>query len=824
LVTPNPVYALSPVSLSDTASGPGTLTYQWQTNSDTSGDEPPTGNWVNVQNATNLTQAFTPANSSSGGYTLNFQLIANNAAGSTTSSVVALVVNPAQAPASSTGVAPAAIATYPGATVSFTDASFVGTTPVTYQWQLNNGSGYANISSAQNPSATNTTLNLTNVQAAEAGSYQLVATSSQGSVNDSSVGIGTLTLLAPTPVPVSTSPQNVPYLEYSNAPYAYWRLQETNDPASAPPTVVAYDSSGHGFDGAYGTDVTTGNPGPEAPFYPGFSTNELAADTFYDDANGILTVPPLNLTSATNVSFIAWINPNQAEGGATGLLFNRNGNDASGFGFNGSPNGEGMPCLGFTWNSNSSATWGWNSGLYPVIGVWSFVAYVLTPTNETTYLFYVDTTVSPYKTNYLQSSIDLANRAEAFSVSSDLGGDPQSATRNFSGSIAEVALYTNSLSQQDVVGIFLAAIGSSVAPANAPTTLPSPSIFTGESIQIDGTAGGSLPISYQWKSSSDGVTWADVPANANYSGVTSPILQINDATLADALEYEVVASNSANTSTSAVSTVTVTAVPTGLWTMNFQVTNDTLNFSTSASGGGQYAGPGVLGGGTYWNCFVNTAGYYTSGTFYTASDFLDDGATESGVFASVIGTDNSTLSAPAPADSVSTLLDQFVFNATTLTFTGVPDGTYNLMIYAVDGAFESGGDYFAVNATNGVQTATTLSDQDLYFSQGDNSELFTNVQVAGGTLVVDVSANGGGTYDANINGAQLQLVSYATSITNVSLTYSVTNNTMTLAWPEGSLQTATNVAGPWVTLPDPSPTTVTTTNASQFYRLLIPAP
>ena len=57
---------------------------------------------------------------------------------------------------------------------------------------------------------------------------------------------------------------------------------------------------------------------------------------------------------------------------------------------------------------------GWNSGLYPVVGLWSFVAYVITPTNETTYLFYVDTTVSPYTTNLLQNSISLANIAEAF--------------------------------------------------------------------------------------------------------------------------------------------------------------------------------------------------------------------------------------------------------------------------------------------------------------------------------------------------------------------------------------------------------------------------
>ena len=49
-----------------------------------------------------------------------------------------------------------------------------------------------------------------------------------------------------------------------------------------------------------------------------------------------------------------------------------------------------MPALGYTWDTNSSATYGFNSQLYPPVGQWSMVAYVITPTNSVIYLGYVD--------------------------------------------------------------------------------------------------------------------------------------------------------------------------------------------------------------------------------------------------------------------------------------------------------------------------------------------------------------------------------------------------------------------------------------------------
>jgi hypothetical protein len=122
-----------------------------------------------------------------------------------------------------------------------------------------------------------------------------------------------------------------------------------------------------------------------------------------------------------------------------------------------------------------------------------------------------------------------------------------------------------------------------------------------------------------------------------------------------------------------------------------------------------------------------------------------------------------------------------------------------------------------VDATNGTQTASTVNTTDTYFAPGDNSALFTNVQVAGGTLAVTFGGAGA------FNGAQLQLVSYAPTVSDLTLSATNTATTITFTWTEGVLQTTTNLGGTWVDIADPSPVTITMTNKQQFFRLRGPA-
>jgi hypothetical protein len=236
-----------------------------------------------------------------------------------------------------------------------------------------------------------------------------------------------------------------------------------------------------------------------------------------------------------------------------------------------------------------------------------------------------------------------------------------------------------------------------------------------------------------------------------------------------------------------------------------------------------------LGTGHYWNTFIDTLGAFTTGTFDTATDFRDDGVTHSGIFASVAGGNNdSGLSSTPPSTNIAALFGQDISGATSLTFTGVPDGFYNLVIFGVS-VFTAGGSTYTVNATNGVQDASTDNIQALFFEQGDNSVLFTNVQVAGGTLLVNIQGNpgadpvNGNSQNGTFNGAQLQLISYSPTISDVSLssTYSLATHTLTLTWSEGVLQSSTNLNGQWKDITDPSPVTINTTNNAQFFRLKV---
>src|ERR1019366_1307294 len=101
--------------------------------------------------------------------------------------------------------------------------------------------------------------------------------------------------------------------------------------------------------------------------------------------------------NTTNCTMAMWIYPTATPGAATGLLFNRNGTDgADGFGFSGT-SANGLTPLGYTWNNNAQATWSWNSGLFPPLNTWSFVALVTSSSNAVVYLDYQDPNTGLYQ-------------------------------------------------------------------------------------------------------------------------------------------------------------------------------------------------------------------------------------------------------------------------------------------------------------------------------------------------------------------------------------------------------------------------------------------
>jgi PKD repeat protein len=249
--------------------------------------------------------------------------------------------------------------------------------------------------------------------------------------------------------------------------------------------------------------------------------------------------------------------------------------------------------------------------------------------------------------------------------------------------------------------------------------------------------------------------------------------------------YQLKVSNSIGSTTNAavyMNYADLPLTPPGLWTANFQETNN-IGANQSIGGGlGHYVGRGILGSGMYWNVLphiLTSVNPWNSDNVTNVTDLRDDGVTHSGITCVMNngGSYNSYGGSLANTSDIRNLLDQYMRNynpnngQNVLQFFNVPDGTYNLVCYGGNGATSQGADNYGTtfvvhDPVNGDQTNSTSEPtfQTDALTEGVNFVTFTNVHVAGGTVSVDVrpnfvadpSAGSGGCIEA----AQIQLVHY----------------------------------------------------------------
>ena len=596
----------------------------------------------------------------------------------------------------------------------------------------------------------------------------------------------------------------------------------------------AYDYSGHNFDATYGnSDGTAGsgcldggenisqnvqygpNPNDYLNGYPGMPSTNGCARLSNGHNNGYLYAPPLNLNTNT-VTFTMWIYPNDAArviAANTGLLMNRNGNDAAGVGFSGNQNANLTASLGYTWNSNNAATYGWNSHLYPLPQQWQFVAYVISPQNTTIYLYYV----SGGATNLLKAVNNVANAPEAFSGGTTwIGGDNWDNGRTFNGYIDEVAVFTNAMSEVQVQGLFLRALGLTNGVAPTFTQLPANTpVYLGQVLQIPALAGGIPSPYYLWQFYAFGA-WNNA-ANSTSTGIygaTNATFGWTNYTGAYT-NFRCIAYNAFGTNISSTLGVSAIVIPVanwnkGLWTVNFAVP------TTSNGGPGtNFVGHGVLGTNyTYWNAL--RGGNFAN----TPPSLLDDGVTRCPVN---LGATNSGNGSWYNAGS-DLLLDQYMnfgVNGTSMLFTSVPNGKYNLAVYMIDAGPQPG--YADRGTTVTVQGAShsITNAQDVSLLP-DNTVIYTNLVVTNGMLEMHLQPYDTPLHTPNtegdFNGAQLQLLQYGPSI--LSLTNKSTN--FVLTYVGGKLLEATNITGPWTTntaVPSGA-VTINPTGQIKFYRVM----
>ncbi len=289
---------------------------------------------------------------------------------------------------------------------------------------------------------------------------------------------------------------------------------------------------------------------------------------------------PWNLNTNT-VTITAWIYPTSLQDNQSGIIFNRGGgSDVEGLNISTSGNST----LGYTWN-NDGGTTGWDSGLQPPVGQWSFVTLVVTPTNAT---------ISLMNTNGLLSSTHIFNHVVVpFGGTTMIGDDSGTTTgaRTFIGAIDEVGVFNQALSPLQLQTIFTGASGVSVYPTTNSVALLTPSpIYPGQSAQFSSIVGGSLPLTYTWQMNN--VNLVDGPNSVGLiSGSSTPFLTISNLAVGDAGQtYNVtlVTSNSSGSFTSSIPAMLMVAAPGAaqtIVTLGFEASGTDWNTATNWSDG-----------------------------------------------------------------------------------------------------------------------------------------------------------------------------------------------------------------------------------------------
>ncbi len=445
-VAPSPTYEGSSAAFFVWADGPGTLTYQWTSNS-----VPLAG-----QTTTNLTLGGLTAAADG-----TYSVIVSNQYGAVTSSAV-LVVTPTLPPVT---LVPASETRWIGSPVSFAPASLPNQ-KLYYQWNLN---GHA-IGGATGSNYTATT------SAGSVGSYTLIISNSYGTATSS---ISTLSVLTPA--------AGYATLIVGDNPLSYFRLDETNG-------TTAYDYAG-GNNGAYYGNVTLGATGyslidtDTAAFFPG------VADSYCGDI-GATTIN----FAGTNAEFSieAWANgaAGQISGAAviakgTGNVGGETASEQFAIGVNAGiyrffvrdPKGN---------IAEADATTGPDGAWHHLVGVCDGKGGTVT--------FYVDGTAVASAT---PPAAGIRQSSAGVSIGAERSGVLPTYDWAYKGAIDEVAIYAYPLSVAQIQAHYSAAYGPNQAPF---ITVQPVSVTNYVTLPVTLTVGaaGSTPLNYQWNKAGSG--------------------------------------------------------------------------------------------------------------------------------------------------------------------------------------------------------------------------------------------------------------------------------------------------------------------------------
>jgi hypothetical protein len=325
-------------------------------------------------------------------------------------------------------------------------------------------------------------------------------------------------------------------------PPGYWRFNDLFNP----PVAHNSSSAGAAFDGIYLHSSAT-VPDFQSPTWPGLGTTNRVMQLF--GTNGQAQMPPLNL-NANSVTFECWLKRNGPQQSSAGLLMHRNldNSGACGLDFHDASNH-----LGYYWN-DAANTFNWDSGLLPADGQWTYTALAVSPSQAVIYMC--------DGTNWSAATNCVSHAVQAFAGPVRVGTDG-GAGRWFNGSLDEVAIYDEALTEAQLRCHALAALGDVNRPLFTRAPIPQTVQF-GASAAFSAVAVGASPLSCQWQK--DGTALA---------GATSLSLTFSSVDYTNAGQYQLAVTNSGGGVLSSPAALVVLPPP---W-----VTNLTYRTSGSAS-------------------------------------------------------------------------------------------------------------------------------------------------------------------------------------------------------------------------------------------------
>ncbi|HWC60191.1 MAG TPA: LamG-like jellyroll fold domain-containing protein, partial [Verrucomicrobiae bacterium] len=529
-------------------------------------------------------------------------------------------------------------------------------------------------------------------------------------------------------------------------------------------------------------------------------------------------------------------------------------------------NANGVAELGYVWNSNSPAAAGFNSGLYPPLNQWSFVALVVQTNQATLYLYYIDPITSQPVLNSAVNPILHSN--EMFNVAGTIGTDPVAYTaRVFNGYIDDVAVFNSAMTGDQLLAQFSKGVGLSGPVAATIGGQPqSITTYAGNTVKIAATGiNGSSPFTYQWQFAGGG----NVTDGGNISGAQTPTLTITGASTTNSGTYKLVVTNPVGPTSSSNAVVNIVSpvansyesVVAGLNPFAFWKLNETSDPSVGGVVAWDYMGGhtgtyqvGALNG---FNGIVGPeapalpgfpASYTALGTVSnTANSYVTASA---GNLIATNLTYAMWIKPSGPVENWAGLLMDRGGAGEGLGFGGTVDGTgmselgytwnanstwsWNSSLYPPANQWSfvamviepTKATLYLMNSSGGIQSATNAVAQDsetfgVAWHIGDDAQ--------GGTT-------GGRTFPGSISDVAVFLSalspSQVTALYNAGLGNvappPVTINIapagpgkVTLTWSQGTLLQATNLAGPWTSTSLTSGSTVETTNSSTFFKVQV---